>query len=150
MKHPISSQLLSRHSFFTLRSLCFLQLIGIAIGSDPFPFTEKFNSMLLWKEREKQPLRGVPRKRCSENMQQMYRRTPMRKCDFNKVATLLKSHFGMGVLLPNLQHIFRTPFLKNTSEWLHLKVASSHKKITPGKGSYILKYISVYRRPMHI
>ena len=34
----------------------------------------------------KQPPRGVPRKRCSENMQQIYRRTPMPKCDFNKVA----------------------------------------------------------------
>ena len=36
------------------------------------------------------PPRGVPRKTCSENMQQIYRRTPMSKCDFNKVATLLK------------------------------------------------------------
>ena len=35
----------------------------------------------------KQPPRGVPRKRCSENMQQIYRRTPMPKCDFNKVAS---------------------------------------------------------------
>ena len=26
---------------------------------------------------------------CSENMQQIYRRTPMTKCDFNKVAKLL-------------------------------------------------------------
>ena len=30
--------------------------------------------------------KGVPRKRCSENMQQIYRRTPMPKCDFDKVA----------------------------------------------------------------
>ena len=29
---------------------------------------------------------GVPRKRCSENMEQIYRRTPVPKCDFNKVA----------------------------------------------------------------
>ena len=35
---------------------------------------------------QKQPPRGVLRKRCSENMQQIYRRTPMPKCDFNKVA----------------------------------------------------------------
>ena len=50
---------------------------------------------------QKQPFRGVPRKKCSENMQAIYRRTPMPKCDFTKVvfATLLKSHFGMGVLL---------------------------------------------------
>ena len=37
----------------------------------------------------KQPSRGVPRKRCSENMPQIYRRTPMPKCDFNKVALQL-------------------------------------------------------------
>ena len=35
---------------------------------------------------EKQPLRGVLRKKCSENMQRIYRRPPMPKCDFNKVA----------------------------------------------------------------
>ena len=35
---------------------------------------------------QKQPSRGVLRKSCSENMQEIYRRTPMPKCDFNKVA----------------------------------------------------------------
>ena len=39
--------------------------------------------------KQKQPPRGVPRKRCSEIMQQIYRRTPMPKCDFNKVAKQL-------------------------------------------------------------
>ena len=53
--------------------------------------------------------RGVLRKRCSENMQQIYRRAPMPKCDFNKVA---------GVLL--LLQFFRTPFPRNTSRGLHL------------------------------
>ena len=38
---------------------------------------------------QKQPPSGVPRKRCSENMQQIYRITPMPKCDFNKVALQL-------------------------------------------------------------
>ena len=33
-----------------------------------------------------QPSRGVLRKRFSENMQQVYRATPMPKCNFNKVA----------------------------------------------------------------
>ena len=33
-----------------------------------------------------QPSRSVLKKSCSENMQQIYRRTPMRKCNFNKVA----------------------------------------------------------------
>ena len=42
---------------------------------------------------QKQPSRSVLRKRCSKNRQQIYRRTPMSKCEFNKL------HFGMGVLL---------------------------------------------------
>ena len=37
----------------------------------------------------KQPFRGVLRKKCSEDMQQNYRRTPMLKFDFNKVALQL-------------------------------------------------------------
>ena len=36
--------------------------------------------------RQKQPSGGVLRKRCSENMQQIYRRTPTAKRDFDKVA----------------------------------------------------------------
>ena len=35
---------------------------------------------------QKQTARDVLRKSCSENMQQIYRETPMLKCDFNKVA----------------------------------------------------------------
>ena len=35
---------------------------------------------------QKQPSRGVLSKRCSENMQQIHRRTSIPKCDFNKVA----------------------------------------------------------------
>ena len=35
---------------------------------------------------QKQSPTGVLKKRCSGNMQQIYRRTPMPKCDFNKVA----------------------------------------------------------------
>ena len=34
---------------------------------------------------QKQPSRGVLRKRCPENMQQIYRK-PMSKCDFNEFA----------------------------------------------------------------
>ena len=38
---------------------------------------------IFWITTQKQPFRG--RKRCSENMQQIYRRTPIKKWDFNKV-----------------------------------------------------------------
>ena len=85
----LATNYLVNNSFFTLGSLCFRQLIGMAIGSEKSPFMAKLNSVLLWKEVQKQPLRGVPRKRCSENMQEIYRRTPMPNCDFNKVALQL-------------------------------------------------------------
>ena len=38
---------------------------------------------------KKQPSIGVLIKRCSKNMQQIYRGTPMPKCDSNKVAEYL-------------------------------------------------------------
>ena len=42
---------------------------------------------------QKQLSRSVPRKRCSENMQEIYRRTLMPKCDFQKVIKLLSIKF---------------------------------------------------------
>ena len=44
-------------------------------------FSKYWNGLI-----QKQPSRGFPKKTCSENMQQTYKRTPIRKCDFNKVA----------------------------------------------------------------
>ena len=75
--------------------------------------------------KQKQSLRDVPRKRYSENMQQIYRETPMPKCDFNKVALQIYSNFieialRHGCSSVNALHIFRTPFLKNSSGWLLL------------------------------
>ena len=39
-----------------------------------------------FKHAQKQQFIGVFVKRCSENMQQIYRKTPITRCDFNKVA----------------------------------------------------------------
>ena len=36
---------------------------------------------------QKQPSRGVLRKKCFENLQQIYRGTPMTRCEFNKVSS---------------------------------------------------------------
>ena len=70
---------------------------------------------------QKQPLRGVLGKKCSENMQQIYRRTPMPKCNFNKVVSnFIEIALLHGYSPVNLQHMFRTPFPKNTSGWLLL------------------------------
>ena len=55
--------------------------VYVAIGYMTFVFSHF--------KMQKQPPRGVPRKKCSENMLQIYRRTPMPKCDFNKVANQL-------------------------------------------------------------
>ena len=37
--------------------------------------------------------RGVLIKRCSENMQQIYRKTPMSNYDFNKIAAYAEVRF---------------------------------------------------------
>ena len=44
-------------------------------------------SVLKLKYKCNQPSGGVLKKSCSENMLQIYRRTPMPKCDFNKVVS---------------------------------------------------------------
>ena len=70
---------------------------------------------------QKQPSRCVLNKRCSENMQQIYRRTPMPKCDFNKVTLQLYWNRTSAWCSPvNLLHVFRAPFPKSTSGWLLL------------------------------
>ena len=43
---------------------------------------------------QKQPSNGVSKKRYSENMQQIYKRTPIPKYDFNKAKTVLKITLG--------------------------------------------------------
>ena len=65
---------------------------------------------------QKQPSRGVLGKRCSENMQQIYRRTPMPKYDFNKLA----KQTSAWVLSCKFAAYFQRPFPRSTSRWLLL------------------------------
>ena len=73
----------------------------------PSCISKLLTSITAIANKQKQPSRGVLRKICSQNMQQIYRRAPMLKCDFStpmpkcdfSKATLLKSHFGIDVLL---------------------------------------------------
>ena len=51
--------------------------------------SEMSSYVLLLNVLQKQPSRGVLKKSCSENMQQIYSRTPLSKCDFSKVAKQL-------------------------------------------------------------
>ena len=62
---------------------------------------------------QKQPPRGVLKKRCSENMQHIYRRTLMPKCDLQ--SNFIEITLRHGCSPAYLLHIFRTPFTKNTS-----------------------------------
>ena len=58
-------------------------------------------------------------------MQEIYRRTPMPKCDFNKVALAFRPKTLRHRCFPvNLLHIFRTTFPKNTFENRVLLVSS--------------------------
>ena len=63
---------------------------------------------------------GFPRKRCSENRQQIYRRTLMPKCDFNKVALQLYwNRFSAWVFSCKFAAYFQNTFSKE-----HLWVAA--------------------------
>ena len=59
--------------------------------------------------------------------QQIYRRTPMLKCHFNKAASnFIEITLRHGCSPVNLQHIFRTPFPKNTTRRLFLGFGVSY------------------------
>ena len=73
-------------------------------------------------KRQKQPSIGFLWKRCSENMQQTYRRAPMPKCDVNKVVLeLYWNCTSTWVFSSKFAACFQNAFLKNTSGWLLLK-----------------------------
>ena len=98
---------------------------------------------LVWNEfhlgivaKKKQPSKGVLKKRCSENMQQVCMTTPMPKCDFNDEIKLHNNEINLryGCSPVNLLYIFRAPILKSTSGGL------------PLKKSLILKFIRNYQK----
>ena len=60
---------------------------------------------------QKQPSRGILKKRCSEIMQQIY-------------SNFIEITFWHGCSPVNLLYIFRTTFSKNTSGWLLLSVTN--------------------------
>ena len=57
------------------------------------------------------------------------RRTPMLKCDFNKVAKQFYWNRTSAWVPVNFLHIFRTPFLNNTYGWLLLNNTFPHEKM---------------------
>ena len=67
---------------------------------------------------QEQPSRCFLRKRCSENMPQIYRTTPV-------PSNFIEITLWHGCSPVNLLHIFRTPFSKNTPGWLLLNLCIS-------------------------
>ena len=63
----------------------------------------------------KQPSKVVPRKKCSENMQQTYR-----IMWWNFLCNFIKITLWHGCSAVDLLHIFSTPFPNNTYRWLLL------------------------------
>ena len=101
MSHHFSSQfypIFTKQLFLTYSGLCF----HFASPKNTRKILISWRFQGMWNEStrqkrvklklmtfQRQPLRGVLRKRCSENMQQNYRRTPTPKCDFNKFVLQL-------------------------------------------------------------
>ena len=81
---------------------------------------------------QKQPFAGVLSKQYSENLQQIYRRTLMPKCYFNKVA---KQHGLASVLLLHDKEEFRMLLWMNTETYEVSKfVLISRCAIMSGRG----------------
>ena len=102
------------------------------------------------KDTQQQPPRGVLRKRCSENMQLIYRKSPMPKCDFNIVATatLLKSHFGMGVSCKFAACFQNIVFSKNTPWWLLLDTLRNSSTLFHGHHIEKPEYVYSWTPPI--
>ena len=81
---------------------------------------------------QKEPLGGVLWKKCSENIQQIYRRIPMPKCDFNKIPNqLFWNHTFPWMFSCKFAAYFRNTFPKNNSGGLLPYSATSLKERTP-------------------
>ena len=81
---------------------------------------------------QKQPSREVLRKKCSGNMQQIYRRILMPKCDFNKIALQLYwfwNRTSAWVFSCKFAAFFRTSFPRNTSGRLLLKIETAYNSL---------------------
>ena len=86
-----------------------------------FNINDKVNVLL--ENQQKQPSRGVLRKRCSENMPQIYRTTPMPRIPM--LSNFIEIALRNGSSPVNLLHIFGITFPKKTSGWLLLNQALS-------------------------
>ena len=96
---------------------------------------------------QKQPFRGVLKKRCSENMQQIYRRNPCRSVISIKLqSNIIEIALRHGCSPVNLLYSFRTPFSRNTSERMLLTFKSWRMKcLTINEKITIFKTLALSR-----
>ena len=86
-------------------------------------FLYTHNEVAYFEELQEQPLRCVLRKRCSENMQQIYRRQPCRSAiSIKLLCKFIEIELQHGCSSVNFLHIFGRPFPRNTSGWLLLEL----------------------------
>ena len=113
----------------------------------------QFSLRVHWKESrinevQKQPSRGVISKnKCSVNMQQTYRRTPIPKC---VISIKLQSNYIEITLryrcFPvNLLYIFRTPFIKSICGRLLLEGDSECCSCSKCGTKFVLHYFSMIK-----
>ena len=111
--------------FQTDASLRYLVSSGAGMAyQHPLIISNKISPSVLYERKgseinQKQPSRCVVKKRCSENMQQSYRRTPMPKCDLQSMPKLQSNFIEIalwhGCSPVIFLHICRTLFPKNIS-----------------------------------
>ena len=66
-----------------------MQLLDQKLNQLPYTNITQTLRFMRQPYKQKRPSRGVSIKKCSENMQQNYRKTPMPKCDFDKIGLQL-------------------------------------------------------------
>ena len=100
------------------------------------------NSLTIHFKLQKQPSRAVLRKRCSENMQQIYRRTPCRSAISIKLLyNFIEIGLQNGCSPVNLLHIFRISFPRNTFRRLLLKLETAY--------NFFVSWRNFHWREMH-
>ena len=91
-------------SVYMINTTCFDECFLFHVLTGRHYFLYKF--IVTQRFGQKQHPKGVLRKRCSENMQEIYMRAPMPKCDFNKVTSLGGSSGVTTILLCSLKQVF--------------------------------------------
>ena len=91
---------------------------------------------------QKHSSRGVLEKRCSENMQQIYRRTPMPKSDFNNVAKQLHwNHIFSTLFFPEHLRRAASECLKDLDGGHILIIIYSRNQNSPGTTSFHFNFL---------